>query len=132
MPTPPKTCLNCEGAPGSAAHPAKASDMPIAPSVAPRRIEFVRFTAGIMRARIHLFIPRWQNMGSPAARSGSWMSRRCGCLPVRNCEEKRRPVAGLRLDPDSPAVALDDFLAKRQADSRARVFIPRVQSLEDL
>jgi hypothetical protein len=37
----------------------------------------------------------------------------------------------LRLEPNAPAVALHDPLADRQADARARVFIPGVQALED-
>src|SRR6266436_10017224 len=38
-------------------------------------------------------------------------------------------MAGLRLDPDLPAIALNDLLADCQTDSVARVFGPGVQAL---
>ena len=41
------------------------------------------------------------------------------------------PSPGLGLDPDAPAVALDDLLADRQADAGARVLVAAVQPLED-
>ena len=46
-------------------------------------------------------------------------------------EVEGRALAGLGLDPDAPAVALDDLLADRQADAGARVLVPAVQALED-
>src|SRR5258708_9631617 len=36
-----------------------------------------------------------------------------------------------RLDPNPPAVPLDDLLADRQADPRPSIFFDRVQALED-
>jgi hypothetical protein len=44
---------------------------------------------------------------------------------------KCRTLAQLRLNPDSSAVALDNFFAHRQADAGARVRVARVQALED-
>ena len=50
---------------------------------------------------------------------------------IRNREEERRPLAKLRFEPDAAAVALDHFLAQRQADAGARILLVRVQALED-
>src|SRR5713101_2335644 len=46
-------------------------------------------------------------------------------------KKERRSLAGFRLDPDTPTMALDNFLAQGQADAGARVAIPRVQTLKD-
>src|SRR6185295_5268806 len=43
---------------------------------------------------------------------------------------ERAPLAGLRLDPDAPAVALDDLLHDREPDARAGVIRLVVQPLE--
>src|SRR5437660_8890141 len=40
-------------------------------------------------------------------------------------------MAGPRLDPDLPAIVLDDLLTDCQTDSVARIFGPGVQALED-
>jgi hypothetical protein len=45
---------------------------------------------------------------------------------------KRRTLARLRLHPDFSAVALDDLFANRQTNAGARIFVARVQALEDL
>src|SRR5258708_32735913 len=46
-------------------------------------------------------------------------------------ELKNGAMAGPRLDPDLPAVALYDFLANCQTNSVSRILGPGVQSLED-
>ena len=51
------------------------------------------------------------------------------------CRERKvegGALARFRLDPDSPAVTLDDLLADRQADARACVLLSGVQASEDL
>src|SRR6267154_5120963 len=45
-------------------------------------------------------------------------------------EEERRADAGLRRDPDPPAVALDDVPADRQSGADARIFLFRVEATE--
>ena len=42
-------------------------------------------------------------------------------LPVRQGETKRAARADVRLDPDPPAVALDDLLARGQAQAAPRM-----------
>src|SRR5919197_924989 len=44
----------------------------------------------------------------------------------------RRTFLGLRFAPVAPAVPLDNLLANRQADARARILTARVQALKDL
>src|ERR1043166_7549686 len=46
-------------------------------------------------------------------------------------KEERRSLAGFRLDPDAPTMALDNFLAQGQANASTRVAVPRVQTLKD-
>src|SRR2546430_1702399 len=46
-------------------------------------------------------------------------------------EKERGALARLRLDPDAAAVALDDLLADREPDPRARVLVLPVQPLEN-
>lgn len=53
-------------------------------------------------------------------------------FPVHRYREmKRRTLAELRLHPNFSAVALDDFLAHRQADARPCVLFARVQALKN-
>ena len=47
------------------------------------------------------------------------------------CKKERRSLPGRRFDPYSPAVAFDDFLAERQTQACAGVFVACVQTLED-
>ena len=54
-----------------------------------------------------------------------------GLLRMGDGEVEGRALAGLRLDPDPAAVALDDFLADRQADAGAGILVAGVQALED-
>src|SRR6185503_4538874 len=49
----------------------------------------------------------------------------------RQGEKKRRAPARLRFHPDPAAMAFDDFLADRQADAGAGIFLAAVQPLED-
>src|SRR6185436_13899888 len=46
-------------------------------------------------------------------------------------EVEGRAAAQAGLDPDAPAVSLDDLLADRQPDAVPRVLVPGVQPLED-
>lgn len=50
---------------------------------------------------------------------------------IGNGKKEGGALPELRLDPDMTAVALDDFLAQCQANTRARVAAARVQTLEN-
>src|SRR5437763_12165784 len=79
-------------------------------------------------------------------RPGCWGPRRRGAratatlLPGSSCvagvvvdrEVEDGPALGARLDPDAPAVAVDDLAGDGQADAGARVRVARVQALEHL
>ena len=63
------------------------------------------------------------------------MGSGCGRLPTRSSASLQREVeggavAGRALDPDPPAVLVDDLLADREPDARARVAIGAVQAVE--
>src|SRR5260221_1577118 len=49
----------------------------------------------------------------------------------REREVKGRPLPWLRFDPNLAAVPFDDFLAKRQSDAGAGIFLPAVQALKE-
>src|SRR5262245_53020175 len=51
--------------------------------------------------------------------------------PIRNGEAESRAFSGLRCHPDPSAGPVDHFPAKRQADARPRIFLARMQTLED-
>ena len=62
----------------------------------------------------------------PLGDGGPWCVSHIGMV-----KWKRGALAGLRFHPDSPAVAIHDSLADRQADARARVLRAGVQAFED-
>lgn len=49
-----------------------------------------------------------------------------------NCERERRSVTGIRLDPDLPAMALDDPATEGKPDSRPGMLLVCVKALEYL
>src|SRR5690242_7489997 len=54
-----------------------------------------------------------------------------GLVPVEGQrEEEDRPLAGLGLGPDAPAVTVDDALDRRQTDAGPRIVARRVQALK--
>src|SRR3990172_4038740 len=69
-------------------------------------------------------------MGASGFRSSRCPWNSCACLP-RKREPEHRAAAGRGIDPDFPAMALDDALADRQPDAGARELAPRVQALEN-
>src|SRR5688572_8880116 len=66
------------------------------------------------------------------ALSGGDQRRRRGRRAVGQREAEGGAAARGRLDPDAPAVALDDLAAHREADAGALVGLARVQALEHL
>src|SRR5690349_1220003 len=65
-------------------------------------------------------------------RRGIATSAMAGVLPSREGEAEHGPAAGALVDPDPPAVALDDLAADGEADPRALVGLAVVQALEHL